>query len=62
MPRVPAVFEIKLRWRKLDETPFIPDFPNYKSVGPAVDHLEQQMVDEQSLGVCFKCSEDELRA
>ena len=51
-----------MKWRKLDETPFIRDFPNYKSADPALAQLEQQMEEEAPLGMCFKCDEQELKA
>ena len=54
MPRVPAVFEKKDRWRKLDETEFTHEVANYRSFIGAEDETEAQFAEEESLGMMYQ--------
>ena len=42
LPRTPALFEKKDRWRKLDETEFAHEVANYRSFIGAEDEIEAQ--------------------
>ena len=48
LPRTPAVFERKQKWRKLDETDFDTNPENYKSVSGHEDALEKQLLEEEA--------------
>ena len=53
LPRTPAVFERKLKWRSLDDTPFDPQRENYASAVGAAKQLQAQFEEERALGMCF---------
>ena len=58
MPRTPAVFERKTKFRKYDETEFLAEVSNYKSAAGAKMSavLEQQFISEETLGMMYKTS------
>ena len=53
LPRTPAVFERKLKWRNLDDTPFDPQRENYASAVGAAKQLQAQFEEERAMGMCF---------
>ena len=61
LPRTPAVFERRRKWRNLDETPFIRDFANYRSAEDVLNTLEAQFEEEEKLGMRFKALETDLK-
>ena len=56
MPRTPAVFERKTKFKKYDETEFLAEAANYKSAaGPKMSSvLETQFAAEEKLGMMYK--------
>lgn len=56
LPRTPAVYERKHRWKKLDETEYERDMPNYKSAaGTEMSKiLRSQFLEEQDLGMMYE--------
>ena len=52
LPRTPAVFERKLKWRSLDDTEFMGEAANYRSAAEVVDELHAMLVEESALGMC----------
>ena len=56
MPRVPSVFEKKLKYRRYDESEFSSDVSNYKSAsGPHMSAvLTAQFQEEAALGFMYK--------
>ena len=61
MPRVPAVFERKTKWRKLDDTPFDCDKENYKSAEVVAELLESQFEADAEEGMMFRELEAAVR-
>ena len=61
MPRTPAVFARKVRWRALDETQEDFDMGNYKSARDALPVLVGQMQEEAAEGLCEEVTEEEAR-
>ena len=63
MPRTPAVFERKVKYRKYDESEFSSDMQNYKSAaGPEMAKvLEEQFAEEEKLGMMFRISLSEAQ-
>jgi hypothetical protein len=61
MPRVPALYERKVRWRKLDVTDFSAEVENYRSIVGLEDQLERQFEEEAALGMMFRIPEEEAR-
>ena len=53
MPRTPAIFNRKVRWRKYDVTDECLDMLNYKSATEAEEDLENQFKEEEALGMMF---------
>ena len=47
------MFERKLKWRSLDDTPFDPQRENYASAVGAAKQLQAQFEEERALGMCF---------
>ena len=64
MPRTPAVYERKSKWRKLDETAFLADTTNYLSATlPGMeDVLQRQFEEESKLGMMYETSLSEAQA
>ena len=56
MPRTPAVFSRKKKWRKYDESEAIFDMENYKSALEAGSTLQKQFEEEEKLGMMFPTS------
>ena len=54
MPRTPAVYERKLKWRSLDDTEFVPEKSNYQTAVGNEEQLEAQFQEEAKMGMCFK--------
>lgn len=54
LPRRPAVYERKRKWRSLDETSFQRDKEDYKSAAAVADLLEQQFQEKAALGMMFR--------
>ncbi|CAE8640253.1 unnamed protein product [Polarella glacialis] len=54
MPRVPAVFRRKIRWRKVNEACLNTDMDNYSSAALAGDALRKSFVEESKLGMMFE--------
>ena len=63
MPRTPAVFERKVKFRSYDETEFSADVANYKSAaGPAMAAiLEGQFQEEAELGMMYRATLSEAK-
>ena len=63
MPRTPAVFEKKTKYRRYDDSEFQEDMNNYTSAaGPAMAAvLENQFQEESDLGFMFKMSLEDAR-
>ena len=63
MPRTPAVFERKLKFKKYDESDYSADTSNYKSAaGPVMSAvLEKQFGEEALLGMMFKTSLEDAK-
>ena len=61
MPRTPAVFAKKIKYRTLDDTEFISGKGSYMSAGAVVDVLEGQMVEEEQLNTYKRVSNEEAR-
>ena len=53
MPRTPAVFLRKKKWRQYDQTELLLDVPNYSSALEAADSLEAQFREEEQMGMMF---------
>ena len=56
LPRTPAVFERKVRWRAYEDSEFSGDNKNYQSAaGPHMTNvLRQQFVEEESMGLMYR--------
>ena len=61
MPRVPAVYERKTKWRAIDETEFQRDKDNYRSAEAVLPQLESQFLEEERQERMFQEDEEELR-
>jgi hypothetical protein len=63
MPRTPAVFERKTKFRSYDESEFSADVANYKSAaGPAMAAvLEKQFLEESELGMMYRSTLSEAK-
>ena len=61
LPRTPAVFRRKVRWRSYDESTACRDMKNYKSAGEAGDSLREQFKKEEEEGLMFEVSEEEAK-
>jgi len=53
LPRTPAIFNRKTRWRKYDPSEECLDMKNYKSAVEAEEDLEKQFKEEEALGMMF---------
>ena len=62
LPRTPAVFERKTRWRAYDEvsSPVL-DMDNYRSTVGLEDVLRAQFLEEQELGMMYPCTLEEAK-
>ena len=56
MPRVPAVFEKKVKWRQCDETELELEMRNYPTAALAAKDLQAQYEEEEKLGMMFPLS------
>ena len=56
LPRTPAVYERKTKWKKLDETDFVQDMSNYKSAAgeKMSEILRKQFQEEADLGMMYE--------
>ena len=63
MPRTPAVFERKVKFRKYDDSEFVSDVANYKSAaGPKMSEvLTAQFLKEEAMGLMYLCSLEEAK-
>ena len=61
LPRTPAVYEKKLKWRKLDETTFVEEVANYKSILGAIEPVHQQFLLEEKMGHMYQLSDEEAK-
>eukprot|EP00971_Amphidinium_carterae_P122507 2425511-Amphidinium_carterae.1 len=61
LPRVPAVYSRKMRWRTLDDTLFQDDMANYRSTEGLEDVIEKQFLEEAVEGLMFRVSESEAK-
>ena len=61
MPRTPAVYERKKKWRKIDHTEFTPEMSNYKSAEGLEEILEAQFEEEAALGMCYRCNDRQAK-
>lgn len=63
MPRTPAVFEKKVKWRKVDDTEFSPEMDNYSSATSkeVVELLEKQFEEERHLDMMILMRTEEAR-
>ena len=59
LPRTPAVYERKKKWRTLDASDFSPQRENYSSAIGHEETLEQQFKEEELVGMCYKVSNEE---
>ena len=57
LPRTPAVYERKTKWRKTDDSTFNPDRTNYQTAIGLEDILDKQFEEEAALGMCYKTSD-----
>jgi len=53
MPRTPAVFARKTKWRPLDDSEFLAQVENYRSTAGLEATIEAQFEHEESLGMMF---------
>ena len=61
MPRTPAVFERKTKWRCLDQSDFVADRDNYNSAEQVAPQLEELFQADARLGMMFEAPEAALR-
>ena len=61
MPRVPAVFEAKEKWRKYEEVPWPSDKENYLSAAENAVAVQGQFRKEEALGAMVEVDEEEAR-
>lgn len=61
LPRTPAVYERKLKWRKLGVTDFQAQSDNSSTAEGLEDILDKQFQEEAELGICFKMTLDEAQ-
>ena len=62
LDRVPAVYDRKVRWRKLDESARDFNRESYPSTALAVEALERQFLEEQKMGMMIEVTDEEARA
>jgi hypothetical protein len=62
LPRTPAVYERKMKWRKLDETDFVDEVANYSSIVGALDTIREQFKLEEEMGHMYQLSDEEARS
>ena len=58
LPRTPAVYERKVKWRTLDETEFTANSENYKSAKLVQSELLKQLREEEQLQMCLEVSNE----
>ena len=63
MPRTPAVFERKVRFRQYDDSEFVADVANYQSAaGPKMSEiLTKQFREEEAMGLMYLTTLDEAK-
>ena len=61
LPRTPAVFPRKTRWRKYDDGIFCPEMDNYKTALDTGTFLDDQFKKDAAEGMMFQCSLSEAR-
>ena len=61
MPRVPEVFEAKVKWRKYDPIPWPADKANYTSAVENATAVQRQFRKEQALGAMIEVEELDAR-
>ena len=61
LPRTPAVFPRKSKWRKYDEGIFCPEMSNYPTAVATGDFLDEQFRKDEKEGMMFQCTLGEAR-
>ena len=61
LPRTPAVFPRKVRWRHYHDGELIPEMLNYATAVETGDFLEREFQAESDLGMMYQCSLREAR-
>ena len=61
MPRTPAVFDRKIKWRRLDDSFFATECEQHASAVNAAEAFQRQLKEEELLGMLTEVSDAEAK-